>query len=434
MEPFITQSVRQQHQPPSDTVLDNALSAILGAVWLDCERQNRTVSATRRTIWEVLETIDVVLENASLRARNSYNTVEKHHAPQIEAAESTLDGYLYDWFEQEFGETHQELSCCDDLLPEPRGFQVEVPSTLSPRTGLAGGCTGCAIISSTQQYSVCAKAILLLKEAPTRCMSHDNGCCDEAGPVLCSSESTDINRNAATPTVRAKRKRTPRSQDKTDSTYRSMLGLEQDKLNQFPQDERTRLIRFLELPVTSKSEKRSSMLFRFLYLAIGSWVTIEDYKNQLRLARSVSGVGQLSSASRWSAAQTYDEICRLEKEEALSVLRRWYHTIKLCGNERKSSLGYSQMIVGTPRTVGAAGGANAGKSHTCSRCQVDKRAASQNHAKHAGRFEGVRKSSSQSEATSEAGKISPRFGRQLRLRYTCLASFRAVIRGTLSDR
>jgi hypothetical protein len=58
--------------------------------------------------------------------------------------------------------------------------------------------------------------------------------------------------------------------------------------------------------------------------------------------------------------QTYDEVCRLEKEEALSVLRRRYHTMKLCGIEQRSSRDYSQMVVETPYTVGAAGRANAG--------------------------------------------------------------------------
>jgi hypothetical protein len=112
-----------------------------------------------------------------------------------------------------------------------------------------------------------------------------------------------MNGNAVTPIVQEKRKRTQSSQEKTDSTFRSMLDLEQGKLNQFPQDERTRLIRFLERPVISKSEGRSLISFQFLYLAMGSWATINDYKSQIRLSRGISRVGQLSSTSRWSVAK-----------------------------------------------------------------------------------------------------------------------------------
>ena len=75
IEPFITQSVRQQHQPPSDTILDNALSAILGAVWLDCESQGKTASETRCTTSKVMRTIYAVLEKPSLVSIYSHSNV-----------------------------------------------------------------------------------------------------------------------------------------------------------------------------------------------------------------------------------------------------------------------------------------------------------------------------------------------------------------------
>jgi hypothetical protein len=360
IEPFITQSVRQQHQPPSDTVLDNAVRATLAAVWIDCESQGKTASETRRTIWKVMQTIDAVLEKPPLIASHSPNTVGGYHVPQPGITGSTLNGDSYDWFDREFGDVSREQVFCEDLNPEPQELQSEPESTLMSGLSLAGGYSAPIIASSIQQHSTCAKSNLPLERGQARFMGHNSNCRGEAGPTPCSSESTYTDGNAAAPTVHPKRKRVQSSQDKNDSTYRSMLDLEKNKLNPFTQDERTELAKFLEYPLFSKLDHKFSTSHHFLYLTIGSRLAIEDYKSLLRLARSVSDACDPSSISNWSAAETYKKICCLEKEEALHALRRRYHTMQLCGNENKTCPGYSQMIVETPRTVDAAGRARAG--------------------------------------------------------------------------
>ena len=360
IEPFITQSVRQQHQPPSDTILDNALSAILGAVWLDCESQGKTALETRCTTWEVMRTIDMVLEKPSLIASHSPSTVGGDPVPQIRIAGSTLTQDWYDWFDPESSDMSHEQTFCEYLIPEQQELYFEPESTSMSGLSLAGDCSVPVIASNIQQYSMCVESNLPLEKDQTRFISHNSNRRGEAGTTSCSSESASTDGSADLPTMHPKRKRVQSSQNKNDSTYRSMLGLEKDKLNPFTHDERTRLARFLESPLFSKQDHKFSTSHQFLYLAIGSRLAIEDYKGLLRLARSVSGVGQPSRALSWSAAETYKRICCLEKEEALHVLRRRYHTMQLCGNENRTCLGYSQMIVETPRTVCAAGRANAG--------------------------------------------------------------------------
>ena len=353
IEPFITQSVRQQHQPPSDTILDNALSAILGAVWLDCESQGKTASETRCTTSKVMRTIDAVLEKPSLVAIYSHSNVGEDPVPQIGIADSNLN---LDWY----GDISHEKIFCEYLIPEQQELYFEPESTSMSGLSLAGDCSVPVIASNIQQYSMCVESNLPLEKDQTRFISHNSNRRGEAGTTSCSSESASTDGSADLPTMHPKRKRVQSSQNKNDSTYRSMLGLEKDKLNPFTHDERTRLARFLESPLFSKQDHKFSTSHQFLYLAIGSRLAIEDYKGLLRLARSVSGVGQPSRALSWSAAETYKRICCLEKEEALHVLRRRYHTMQLCGNENRTCLGYSQMIVETPRTVCAAGRANAG--------------------------------------------------------------------------
>lgn len=55
---YIKQSARQGGLSPSTAVLDHALSALFGAVWLDCENQGKSANETRSTISKVLHHID----------------------------------------------------------------------------------------------------------------------------------------------------------------------------------------------------------------------------------------------------------------------------------------------------------------------------------------------------------------------------------------
>jgi hypothetical protein len=56
--PHVIPSIRQQYQIPSDTVLANAFSAVIGAVWLDLESRNESASNTRMRMFSILRQID----------------------------------------------------------------------------------------------------------------------------------------------------------------------------------------------------------------------------------------------------------------------------------------------------------------------------------------------------------------------------------------
>jgi hypothetical protein len=56
----IVQSTRQEKEPPSTTVLANAMSAIIGAVWLDLEKQNESTATARMKVFNILRQIDLV--------------------------------------------------------------------------------------------------------------------------------------------------------------------------------------------------------------------------------------------------------------------------------------------------------------------------------------------------------------------------------------
>jgi hypothetical protein len=281
IEPFITQSVRQQHQPPSDTVLNNALSAILGAVWLDCESQRKTASETRCTTWKVMRTIDAVLENSPLRARHSPSTIGGDPVPQFEITASTLNEDSYSWFDREFGDMSREQVFSEDLISGPQEPRFEPESTLMSGLSLAGGCSAPIIASSIQQYAMCTKFNLPLERGQARSMGYNGNRCGEAGSTPCSSESTYTDGNIAAATVHPKRKRIQTIQYRNESTYRSMLDGEKDKLNPLTQDERTKLAKFLEYPLFGKLDHKFLTSHHFLNLTIGSRLAIEDYKSLL---------------------------------------------------------------------------------------------------------------------------------------------------------
>ncbi|KAF2847214.1 hypothetical protein T440DRAFT_540127 [Plenodomus tracheiphilus IPT5] len=375
-EPFIIRSVRQQHQPASETVLDNAFSAIIGAIWLDCEARGKSTADTRCTVWKVLREMDAILESSSsssgendvlLSMNNDSNAMiapsfEQSNTTDLISAEQLgdIDNCTHDRFAQAlidspFGELPYEY-----LIVEPQGASiqasVEADSTLPREDCLFSNIDEHVITSSAQDISACAE--LGTEFDGILSTSHYDY---YGGPIFCSSEPLqNIESNATTPVTCAKRKRTEDSVERANSTYLRVLDLEQQKLDGFSQYEKERLARYLDHPEITKLEKESSVLFRFFYLAIGSWQTIDDFKNQLRLARNVSSVHKRPRTSIWSAAQTYNEICRLEKEEALSVLLRRYHTINLCVNEKERHQYCSNMIVETLHTVGVARRSNPG--------------------------------------------------------------------------
>lgn len=367
-EPFIVRSARQHHQSLSDAVLDNAFSAIIGAVWLDCEGRGITTAVTRRTLWEVLCSIDDALTNSSLIASEDSALLQMNYekgelfgdwlaksGPPTARFGAELDDigkFAQEWSEWVFGD-----ACHDFVLEQPElsnksplDFPIETENDHSPRVGLVGD-SGGSILSLA-----CTKSGIEYEEVP--CKSHDT--LDETSVFSSSEELRNANANATPSSPNLKRKRSQGIRGKDHPIYSSMLCSEQQKLDCVAPHRKDDLARFLEIPQVYRSEKNSAMLLRFLYLALGSWQTLDDFKGQLRLARSLPVICRQSGATQWTAAETYREICRLEGVETLNILIRRYHTINLCKHEGEENHRCNQIIVETPHTIGLPGRSNAG--------------------------------------------------------------------------
>ncbi|KAF3006091.1 hypothetical protein E8E13_011127 [Curvularia kusanoi] len=370
IEPLIIKSVRQQHQSPSDTVLDHALSAVLGAIWLDCERQEQKLSDIRSTILRVLRTIDAIVDEQSVTADcvpgveetpahkcNSITDLPGGQSATTGLNQGGLDDVEYfirEWFEKELGHlplemlTHQNsplalqaFSGQDDCITFLNSRHMDDINVSNP--------------APVVDYSAFEGADVGPRADGLGYETQDDEPSDTQTAQTGQSQlvtSQNIPSDAAKAMKGAKRKRDQGGEENFNSLYQKMLQAEQRKLACVSQVEQESLNRFLRHPALEKLEGKASILAQFLYLAIGSWRTIVDFKDLLQLARSDSTVCRQPSLLRCNAAVMYGEICRLEKEEALCVLLRRYHIINLCDEEQLYNDCHSHIIVETPITVG----------------------------------------------------------------------------------
>jgi hypothetical protein len=263
-----------------------------------------------------------------------------------------MERLTHEWFEKEFDDTYFVQSPYKNLDPGPHRLIAEAeaaPLLEDCFLGIAGDSRGPVTTSGLHHFSPCIQPHTQFEPVPKQSMSFQKVYC-EVGRDLYPSElrNVEMNGDIVAPVVNAKRKRTPDKREKADSMYRGILDLELQKLNLVAENNREKLARFLEYPMVSELGNKISISLRFLYLAIGSWQTIDDFKNQLLQAKNVPDIYKSPNISEWNAAKTYNEICRLDKKESLIVLLRRYHTLDLCKEEHKR---LSHMSVETPDTI-----------------------------------------------------------------------------------
>lgn len=360
------QSVRQQHQRPSDTVLDHAFSAVLGAIWLDCERQEYKVPHIRSTILEVLGVIDAIVDQNPVTEKKNPGD-DNPPPPQgnmvtdppgwkdPETAESDqgypddIDHFTREWFAY-------ELNCCrfDSNLYESPSLNLQPSDSQNDCTVSLGSHLAKDVDTSILASSNNASALEESVVEPT----FDG--LQYGRQVSVPSDAERDDRAFSTPqntpslaemTVRGeKRKRSQDEHERSNYVYQKMLQAEQQKLMRYSQVDQESLTRFLKHPILDKLDGRGSVA-RFLYLTIGSWETIIDFKGLIEVSRGDASACRPTSTLLCNAAAKYNEICRLENEEALCLLLKRYHIISLCEEEQLYNDHHSHIIMETPSTV-----------------------------------------------------------------------------------
>ncbi|KAJ8113218.1 hypothetical protein OPT61_g4597 [Boeremia exigua] len=362
---LIMQSVRQHQQPPSDTVLDHAFSAVIGAMWLDCERQEQKVPHIRSTILKVLRIIDALVEQHSVTtdATEGERSLDRQcdlisdphglhpgvsHLDQGEPDD--VENFTREWFAQELEGFPFESIAHPKFSLDPQPFFSQGNLAVSLDSHLVHD-IDTSNLASSGKHSTC-EGISLDTSADElqyeRQSSRPSGAEREHSSFPTAQKTLSITNTSV---KRSKRKRHQEENEKASCSYQNMLQAERQKLMQYSQVERESLNQFLEHSALDKLDRKGSVVARFLYLTIGSWETIIDYKCLIQLSQGDASICRPIDLFSCNPAAMYNEICRLEKKEASCVLLRRYHILSLCEEEQLHNDDYSHIIVETPSTI-----------------------------------------------------------------------------------
>lgn len=381
LEPHIVRSPRQTGQVLSPEVLNFALNAVIGAIWLDCQAQNRSISDTCNTISRILSQINTILnpttmasgdQDGSLIAENSapvfptrlvtHETWDGNLGSDLDATENSGNLETYESFSVFPPDPFSER--LDDLVTErlsPERFileQLPVPendtaelvsqsydqekviSSLSSRTQGVG----IQSVFPVEQETVMESTI---REAADSSVSITT----TSKRALPGRESRDSAGVQLTGSLQKKSKLAQTERDKVSAVLESLLDAERQKIDAYSEPERTKLQRYLDYPRTAQL-KDPCHLFRFLYLAVGSWDTLADFACQLQNAREARRSFALPSPFASTASMAFNTICRLDSEKTTCILLKRYYAIQLLEEGQRSSQSCKSIHMETPGTFG----------------------------------------------------------------------------------
>lgn len=168
--------------------------------------------------------------------------------------------------------------------------------------------------------------------------------------ALPDRESGESVRVQHTGSLQRKIKRAQTERDKAHAALEPLLDAERQKIGAYPQPKHNELLRYLEYPNTTQL-KDSCYLFRFLYLAIGSWDTLADFSSQLQSAKEAQRSPGSSPPFPLTVFMAFDMMCRLDDQKTICILLKRYYAIKLLDG-LQSSQPCESMQVETPETFG----------------------------------------------------------------------------------
>ena len=381
IEPHIVRSARQVGQELSVEVLNFALNAVIGAVWRDCQDQNRSVNESCSTVSRILGQIDGFLnastaanddQNLSLIAENSASIF----SPGLVTDETPEGNVVSDLEIRERSanpETYEDFSVFspllvsgqhDDLATEqPSPQRLFLDQQPFPEYNTVGSSSqshdqrssASSLLAETQ--NVGAQAVLSIERQaaiePTTLRTADSSLSvtTMSKRAISSQESGDSAGTQYAGSLQRKSKRTQTERDKFNVALELLWKAERQKAGAYSQPERTRLLRYVEYPNTTQL-KDPFHLFKFLYLAIGSWDTLADFASQLQSAREAGSSVGLTSPFYSAASMAFKMMCRLDNEMNTCLLLKRYYAMKFLEDGQQSSRPPESMQVETPQTFG----------------------------------------------------------------------------------
>ncbi|KAH7371749.1 hypothetical protein BKA66DRAFT_611279 [Pyrenochaeta sp. MPI-SDFR-AT-0127] len=377
----IVRSVRQQHEEPSPTVLANTLSAIFGAMWIDMQEKNQSGSDIVKQISVVLRYIESVVAS---EPTFGHMTSENEGFPALEEnggiPESLTPGRWGLLVPSEA--CHNTSSFLDlpvsfpwstEVFQGPKEAQNEALRAVEPTSFYFGNMIptiDLALLEQAQEASTIASnsasALSLTNRenietsiAPASQIESDITLSNNKS----SSRVTKSSRMTVTP---AKRKSSQglKKGIEDDILLKRLIPEEMAKIcNLQNQCSGKHLMALLDhAQLTSLSNDISWVIqLRLFYFAIGSCQSLLSFKEILENVRKISGLTSATFIHCRTSSESYQMIRQLSNTEALCVLLKRCHTVKLFETESACiTQSTVTMNVETPSNFGARRGSEAG--------------------------------------------------------------------------
>ncbi|KAG9194910.1 hypothetical protein G6011_00030 [Alternaria panax] len=381
LEPHIVRSARQTGQVLSPEVLNYTLNAVIGAVWLDCQAQNKNIRDTCDTVSKILSHINSILnlstavsgnQNGFLVATHNVSvfpaksatrvTLESNLGSDLDGTETPADFETYESFSvfppDAFSEVLNNLMT--EQWPPQQSVSEQQPSLgydITELNSQGDDQVDVTRSSSSGTQGVSAQSVFSIQQE-TVIEPIMPGAADTSVPIARKSRRALPGEGSGNPVgaqltcySQRKTKRVQTERDKASAVLESLLDVEQQKIGAYPGPRRAELQKYLEYPRTTQL-KDPCHLFRFLYLAIGSWDTLADFASQLQSAREGQRFFALPFPVSSTASMIFNTMCRLDNERTTCTLLKRYCAVQLLEEGQRSSQSWESMHMETLETFG----------------------------------------------------------------------------------
>ncbi|ORX95601.1 hypothetical protein BCR34DRAFT_194320 [Clohesyomyces aquaticus] len=350
IDQYIIQSPRQQHEEPSVAVRANALSALVGAVWLDMQRSHDiSLSDAVEKISKILDRMQTVIgENTENRiSADKLRPIGDQQSPKNISGETLniagptrfpdqtcdipeirsidqIEMVLTD--DSEFPPLDNQLSQGNNILLSQEWLPLDPEP---PATEIASRIIGPFESNSAVDH----------QEQSTQILRKETGCFEHSFSIGGSSSTALVPAKRPLPKDDKKRPHRP-------ALWERLVQKELEKVNglqSYALKDLEALLRCSEIEELSRDDSQV-MELRFLYFAIGSCQSLIGFANTLRAARKVPAYFHYFSREGMCSTERYQKIHMLSDQEALCILLRRYHTIQLFQTEQ-TLLNCSQGII-----------------------------------------------------------------------------------------
>ncbi|KAF2449014.1 hypothetical protein P171DRAFT_428965 [Karstenula rhodostoma CBS 690.94] len=349
----LTQSVRQQDRAPSTDVLATALSAILGAIWLDLQTQNRDFPIIVEQTFAILRNMETAIARAESTgtAPGLFSTDDEMSSPFSHNIQGSQAGSVI--------EAHTNPESSGILNPDSNHLAHDQ----SHPYDIASFSNSIDFVQDLDIFDFGSDAVGSIWNCiglPGMNEIADNpynmpypGSKEVSTAKRGSIDTGDGSQPAAKMRKTQKRARSEHA-DRNDETalHQRLLQEQLEKSKDLPCQIRSSLGALLDHPEISNVVPDDAQVprLRLLYITIGSCQSLLGFKDMLHTARNLSNIHSHSAGSDLRPPERYAEICRLDNQEALSVLLRRYHVVELFRKAQTSLFQDRGLIVETPST------------------------------------------------------------------------------------